>query len=122
MSSQLGPIEICCDAPSYLIVQACERLRFRSPLDVPWWRLSHYLNENSSRFGVWNLLFAKTRAEKKTCHCGAPLPILEDYAFTFACGKVANYGLAQCPRCRTIFWEEGIVPAYEVPNGTEATE
>src|SRR5436309_14128025 len=113
MASQLGPIDICCDAPSYLIVQACERLNFKTPLDVRWSRLSHFLTEGTSGLRLWHFLFVKNPADKKLCYCGEPLPLLEDYAFTFACGKVLNYGLAQCPKCRTVFWEEGMVPLFE---------
>jgi hypothetical protein len=108
MSNQLWPIEISCDAPSYFVVQACEKLHFRKPLDVRWCRLSHFLNEGSASLRLLNFLFIKNVPEKKTCSCGQPLPLLEDYAFTFACGKVLNYGLAQCARCGTIFWEDGV--------------
>jgi hypothetical protein len=111
MSSQLWPIEINCDAPSYLVVQACERLRFLSPLDVRWCRMSNFLHESNASLRLWNFLFTKNQLERRTCTCGELLPVLEGYAFTFACGKVLNYGLGQCPKCRTVFWEEGIVPA-----------
>jgi hypothetical protein len=39
--------------------------------------------------------------------CGHVLPTLEKYAFTFAFGKVVDFLLGQCHRCRTMFWEEG---------------
>ena len=120
MASQLGPIEICCDAPPYLIVQACERLRFLSPLDVRWCRMSNFLNDLSASLRIWNFLFIKNQPEKRTCSCGEPLPVLEDYAFTFACGKVLNYALGQCPKCRTIFWEEGVVPVEADTRRSEA--
>jgi hypothetical protein len=121
MASQLGPIEICCDAPPYLIVQACQILRFHSPLDVRWSRMSHFLSEPTPGPRLWNFLFAKSPQDKSTCACGMPLPVLESYAFTFACGKVLNYSLAQCRKCRTIYWEEGMVPAYNEAGSRQAT-
>ena len=108
MANQLGPIAIECDAPSYLIVQACERLDFQSPLDVRWRRMVHFLNESPIGARVWNFFFMKNSVDKKPCSCGRPLPVLEDYAFTFAGGKVLNFSLGQCPYCRTIYWEKDI--------------
>ena len=116
MSNQLGPIEICCDAPPYLIVHACQNLEFTNPVDVRWSRISHFLSERMSGLRLWDLFFTKSQSENKTCLCGLPLPVLENYAFTFAGGKVLNYGLGQCRKCHTIFWEEGIVPEYQ-PSG-----
>jgi hypothetical protein len=113
MSSQLWPIEISCDAPSYLIVQACGRLAFQSPLDVRWCRMSHFLTGNNAGVRLLSLLFLKGQPDRKLCFCREPLPLLEDYAFTFACGKVLNYSLGQCPKCRSIFWEEGMAQAYD---------
>jgi len=110
MSSQLGPIDITCDAPPYPVVQACARLGFQSPLDVRWSRLSHYLNEEEgSSLGIHSLkwFFTKRSPKDKTCCCGGSLPLLEWYTFTFLSGGVADYHLGQCPRCRTIFWEQG---------------
>jgi hypothetical protein len=121
MSNHLWPIEISCDAPSYLIVQACERLHFLSPLDVRWRRLSNFLSEGSAGLRIWSFLFVKNQSDRKMCTCGAMLPVLEDYAFTLACGKVLNYGLGQCPKCRTVFWEEGIIPVEAGSNRSEAT-
>jgi hypothetical protein len=121
MSNHLWPIEINCDAPSYLIVQACERLRFLSPLDVRWCRMSNFLSESNAGLRIWNFLFIKNQADRKICTCGELLPVLEDYAFTLACGKVLNYGLGQCPKCRTIFWEEGVVTVEAGSNRSEAT-
>ena len=106
MSNQLGPLEISCDAPPYVIVQACQLLQFKAPLDVRWCEKSHYLREGPAGVRLWNL-FAKSQPVKTTCTCGMPLPLLENYAFTFACGKVLHYNLSQCSKCRTMFWEEG---------------
>ncbi len=112
MSSQLGPIEIMCDAPPYLVVQACERLGFRSPLDVGWLRFSHFLAEHRDRGGLldippWTWIFGKHESKGKSCACGGSLPTLEAYSFTFVSHRVADYWLAQCPRCGTIFWDQG---------------
>jgi hypothetical protein len=122
MSHQTWPIEISCDAPSYLIVQACERLGFQSPLDVRWCRMSHYLSGDSPGQRLLHFLFLKGQADKKTCFCRQTLPLLEDYAFTFACGKVLNYSLAQCPKCRSIFWEEAAAQAYDGAGSDGASQ
>jgi hypothetical protein len=119
MASQLGPIEICCDAPPYVIVQACQKLGFQVPLDVRWLRTSHFLNDGASGLPFWNLFFTKGPSEKKICTCGEQLPVLENFAFTFSRGKVLSYNLGQCRKCRTIFWEEGLAPEYGALNGRE---
>jgi hypothetical protein len=113
MSSHLGPIDIDCDAPSYSVVMACARLGFQSPLDVVWLRMSHFTQNRRQRAGSaalhpWLWLFG-SHTPNTGCRCGQPLPILEDYTFTFASEKKAHYLLGQCHRCRTIFWEEGPV-------------
>ena len=118
MANQLGPIEVCCDAPPYLIVQACQNLEFTTPLDVRWSRMSHFLSERISGLRLWELFFTKSHSENRTCLCRLPLPLLENYAFTFAGGKVLNYSLGQCRKCRTIFWEEGIVPEYQTSDNS----
>jgi hypothetical protein len=123
MSNQTWPIEISCDAPSYLIVQACERLGFQAPLDVRWCRMGNYLTGDSPAQRLLNFLFLNgQKTDKQTCFCRAPLPLLEDYAFTFACGKVVNYSLAQCPKCRTIFWDEGVAQAFDGSGSDAASQ
>ncbi len=109
MASKLGPLDVCCDAPSYTVVHACESLGFRTPLDVRWYRLSHFLADTRAMLinHFWNMFFAKTQATERTCSCRAPLPVLENYAFTFANERVIDYQLGQCQRCATVFWEEG---------------
>jgi len=119
MSSQLGPIEIDCDAPPYPVVKACERLGFHSPLDVRWCRISHFLPNCGERghgggISLWMWLLSKIRPQDITCTCGVPLPILDWYTFTFLSGKDLTYHLGQCSRCRTIFWEEGETLGREV--------
>ncbi len=111
MSNQLGPIDVCCDAPPYAIVRACEMLGFQSPLDVRWCRMSHYpyLSGEQDALhngGAWRWFTNKGPGKEKTCTCGESLPMLEGYTFTLACEKVLEYRLGQCGRCRTIFWEE----------------
>ena len=110
MSGQLGPIEICCDAPLHAVVQACERLGFQSPLDVRWCRLCHFRREHGGQGGahggrLWEWLFRRSQPGARHCTCGEPLPALKPYCFTFDSEPVAEYLLGQCRRCRTMFWE-----------------
>jgi hypothetical protein len=111
MSSQLGPIDICCDSPPYAIVQACRHLHFQSPEDVRWLRMSVYRNgqeggHQDPSLPLWKMLWSSGKPADRTCTCGAPLPELILYLFTFNSGKKAAYLLGQCNRCRTIFWDE----------------
>jgi hypothetical protein len=75
--------------------------------------MSNFLSDGNPGLRLWSFLFIKNQPDKRTCTCGEPLPVLEDYAFTFACGKVLNYSLGQCPKCQTVFWEDAIVPVEE---------
>lgn len=110
--------EICCDAPSYGIVRACEQCGFSSPLDVRWCRMSHFVNGAGQRKGsfgsrLWQWFFGKRKPKVRTCTCGQPLPVLKKVGFTFLCKKVGDYLLGQCPRCRTMFWDEALpLPAW----------
>jgi hypothetical protein len=90
MSSELGPIDIVCDAPPYPVVRACQRLGLRAPQDVRWCRVNRYAAGSA----------------RGSCTCGHAAPRLESYTFTFVSGSQASYYLAQCPRCRTIFWDK----------------
>jgi hypothetical protein len=99
MSSELGPFEIDCDAPSYFVVRACEGLGFRTPQDVRWRRIDRRNLERPGGFFPW------LRANASCCSCGQPLPALEGYTFTFISGRQTEYHLGQCQRCRTIFWD-----------------
>ena len=109
MFGKSEPFEITCDAPSYLIVKACEKLGFHDPMDVRWCRLSHYLTENGEHqggtFPLWGWLAPTTR-KGQACSCHEPLPVLDWYTFTFSSGQVACFRLGQCRRCRAIYWEE----------------
>jgi hypothetical protein len=111
MSSQLGPLEIRCDAPRYPIVRACELIGLRSPLDVPWYHRGRYLSHRDHDSGAsgllgWVQLLYRGRRPGQTCLCGKALPVLREYAFESASGVETNYLLGQCPRCRAIFWQE----------------
>ncbi|HXG08423.1 MAG TPA: hypothetical protein VNK04_01410 [Gemmataceae bacterium] len=111
MSKPLGPIEICCDAPPYNIVRACSQLGFRTPEDVRWFRMSHFLSESTSwrellKHQPWKVFLGMYHLEDRTCSCGQSLPRLERYTFMLITGKELSYLLGQCSRCRTIFWEE----------------
>jgi len=118
MFSHLGPIEIDCDATPGSVVEACEALGFKSPLDVRWCRMSHSLGRQRALGGVlafhpllW--LFGSSRPPEVTCTCGQSLPQTERYTFTFASGKEAHYLLGQCCRCRTMFCQEASVPSQK---------
>ena len=109
MAGTLHPLESRCDAPPFPVVGACQKVGFRSPLDVRWYRLSHFLAARSSRPSTppGAEVFDTRPTRRKTCTCGEPLPRLEKYAITFVFEKVADYLLGQCRRCGTMFWEEG---------------
>ena len=112
MASQLGPIDLECDAPIYPIVRASRSIGIHAPEDVRWCRLSHFLGRSASWLGLldalgWNKLVGRGQApDAATCSCGEKLPMLEKVTFTFATGREESYLLAQCSRCQTVFWEE----------------
>jgi hypothetical protein len=109
MFSQLGPVEVCCDAPPYPVVQACQGLSLQTPLDVRWCRLSHFLREHgdkepASANRLWNWLWWRSQP-KTTCNCGEPLPHLQRYPLADFAESVGHLLLGQCRRYRTILWE-----------------
>ncbi len=111
MSSRLALLEITCDAPPYEIVRACETLGFRSPLDVRWCSMNHVAKERTGWWQrlwdrPWQALLRLGQTSEPRCTCGHELPNLNNVEFTFFCGGKADYLLGQCPRCRTMFWEE----------------
>jgi hypothetical protein len=119
MLNQLGPFEICCDAPPYLIVKACSRIGFHAPEDVRWCRIGHHAGTADSwrqliPFTPWNVFLKIGQRTEKACSCGRRLPQLEGYTFTLSTGKELSYGLGQCGRCRTIFWEEASSPPSDI--------
>jgi hypothetical protein len=111
MSHQLGPLDVECDAPCYAVVSACWQIGLTSPADVRWCRLSTYLRQREGlkslfSFTPWKGLLGKNEVVDNACTCGHALPLLEKCTFTFSTGEVEEYLMGQCPRCRTIFWEE----------------
>jgi len=111
MSSPLGPIEICCDAPPYPVVQVCRHIRFQSPEEVRWLRMSAFRNWQDGRhqgpsLQSWKMLWKMGKRAGRTCTCGGPLPELRLIAFTFNMGDKASYFFGQCHRSRTIFRDE----------------
>jgi hypothetical protein len=109
MASQLGPIEINCDAPSYPIVEACRLIGFSNPEDVRWCRLSHLGNERSwweKLFHPHWLILGERSSEAQQCVCGAHLPALEKHTFLTFTHSRFTYVLGQCLHCHTVFWEE----------------
>jgi hypothetical protein len=111
MSEALGPLEVCCDAPPYAIVQACRMIGLQSPEDVRWSRLSCPPGGPSwwqalVNPRLWPSVFRGRRRGKDLCLCGAEMPILEKYTFLIVTGDKLCYQLGQCLRCRTIFWEQ----------------
>ncbi len=111
MSSQLGPIEVYCDAPPYPVVRACRRVGIRAPEDVRWCRLSHFLSQVAGWKGLfhpftWKKILGHAEGEDRACTCGDHLPVLEKVTFTFTTGREESYLIGQCGRCATVFWEE----------------
>jgi hypothetical protein len=110
MPSNLGLLELECDAPSYPIVRACRKLGMKAPEDVRWCRITRFQRRGHGwmRFlagRTLGRLFGKHGSEAEVCTCGHTLPNLEGYSFAFSTGEQMDYQLGQCPRCRTIFWD-----------------
>src|SRR5262245_56190762 len=111
MATQLGPIEIRCDAPAYAIVRACGEVGIQSPEDVAWHRVRHYQAAQKawrSLFHVetWRIFLGVEGDEQASCGCGEPLPALERYTFLLSNGDQRHYHLGQCSRCRCIYWDQ----------------
>jgi hypothetical protein len=111
MTSKLGPIDVCCDAPPYSVVRATRRFGFHRPEDVRWRRMSRFLTEREGWRAVlnlqsWRALLGMGGALKTSCACGQELPQLERYTFLFLSGGQSSFLLGQCGRCRTMYWEE----------------
>jgi hypothetical protein len=106
----LAPFEMDCDAPSYSIVKACQRLGIKSPEDVRWCRLSR-LSDRGSDWGQallhpWKFFANLSEPGFRACLCGYPFPFLERCTFTLLSGREESYLMGQCKNCRTIFWDE----------------
>lgn len=111
MSKQLGPIDVCCDAPPYHIVRACRQIGVRDPEDVRWLRVRHLGNRQAGWPAIflsqpWQTLLGKAEREEATCTCGQMLPGLDLVTFTFLSGQEAVYFIGQCRRCCTVFWDQ----------------
>jgi hypothetical protein len=110
MISNLGTLEIQCDAPAYEIVRTCQWLNFQSPLDVRWSHLDHLTGRHGDRPNIlrriWRIVFGPFEGTQKLCPCGLPLPNLERYLFPVLFPKESDCLLGQCPRCQTIYWQE----------------
>jgi hypothetical protein len=100
MSSELGPIEILCEAPPYSVVRACLRLGFITPQDVRWCRVNRLAGTPSTGFLAWI-----RGTGRVTCTCGQRMPRLESYTFTFVTGAQEQYFLGQCVCCQSMFWD-----------------
>ena len=100
-----------CDAPPYIIVKASCLIGIQAPEDRPWHRLSRFRNRPFSErelftLRTWKELLGLRESCKDHCSCGKDLPDLTKYTFTLSNGKEVHYCIAQCSRCRTVFWEE----------------
>ena len=111
MSSPLGRIDVCCDAPPYLVVKACRHIGMRSPEDVRWLRMSAFRKEQNDSHQrpsllFWTKLWKASKPRGTMCTCGEALPELELVVFRHDTGDRSCYLLGQCCRCHTVFWDE----------------
>ena len=109
MSEKVGPIEVCCDAPLYRVVQASRGLGIRLPEDVRWLRMSTFRRRVPRTRGVASyfreLFRGRDERPGATCTCGDPLPGLDRLLIAFDGSAETAYYLGQCTHCRTVFWE-----------------
>jgi hypothetical protein len=115
MSKQYGPIDIVCDCPPYAVVRACTLVGFDQPEDVRWCRLSSFLVDHAgwsevARMLSFHLMPVNRYLKNSFCTCGVPLPRMQRCLFSTSAGSSFTYLLGQCPRCRTIFWEDESTP------------
>ena len=115
MAEQLGPLDICCDAPPYGIVRGCRLAGIHNPEDVAWHRLGRYLRDATDPQGMdaiptWKAVLGLGGPAAMECVCGQRLPRLDTYVFTLGSGAEVSYVLGQCDRCRTVYWEEAPGP------------
>jgi hypothetical protein len=111
MPLHLGPIDICCDAPPYSIIQACQRVGIKTPEDVRWCRMTHldsgdFAKEEPANVRAWKYFLGMGAGSRGACSCGERLPNLEKCTFTFITGRELSYYLGQCQRCRSVYWDE----------------
>ena len=105
------PCKLNVTPPPYPIVRACRKLGMSEPEDVRWCRKGHHTQRAHGWMHfltnpIWGRLLSRAESEETVCGCGRPLPILECFCFTFQSGEQVEYEMAQCPRCRTIYWEK----------------
>jgi hypothetical protein len=110
-AGSLGPVDLCCDAPPYPVVEACRLIGLRSPEDVRWCRAHRFLGGRlrwlePMAARIWEALSTESRPPEVTCDCRQPLVPLMKYQFTFDTGDTAYYRIGQCDRCSRIYWSE----------------
>lgn len=105
MAKSLGPLDFCCDAPPYVVVQACRNIGIVSPEDVRWCRIGSRAAEAKSWSPLTALRSAVGRAPR-LCSCRAQLPPLCRHTFEFNTRRCLCYLMGQCPECRTVYWDE----------------
>ncbi len=105
MTQKLGPLEVQCEAPPYNIVKGCHLIGIESPEDVRWLRKSLVLTERFLDKKRPLLDFADGAIERVPCSCGHPIPMLQAYTFQLLSGEEVEYAVAQCKRCRTVYWD-----------------
>jgi hypothetical protein len=109
MSPTLGPLDIDCDAPAYPVVQASHRLGIRFAEDVRWLRIRKLLfwkgDIGKVLLDLWMRLVRRDVPTPQNCPCGRAFPRLKKATFLFDTGKTESYVLGQCPRCRTVVWD-----------------
>jgi hypothetical protein len=110
MAMRPEPLEIVCDAPPYAIVRACRMIDVERPEDVRWCEVTSLLHEHGLAGHLpdgftWNEYMESLGSPAWECHCGRLLPYLIEYRFTYNTGAEARYSLAQCGRCKTVYWK-----------------
>lgn len=107
MSSQLETLPVACDAPPYAVVAACAKAGFHAPLDVRWCSLRRSPARRRGLLGILaSNLLGRPRREVRSCGCGQALPNVDRFTAVIGPTFIADYLMVQCPRCRTIYWQE----------------
>lgn len=108
MSVRPEEISIACEAPDYLIVETCGHIGFETPMDVRWSRMPRPTPAEGFRTALpWRWLFGALSRATKRCRCGQVLSAEQTCTFLFEDEEPQTYVFCQCPRCKTMFWEEG---------------
>jgi hypothetical protein len=108
MAQRLSRLEVDCDAPSYSVVRACRHAGFQAPEDVRWQRLPVAPHSDALLFGLLRILqeLSGLGDDDFPCWCGQILPRRKRYLFRLNPTTKRGFLLAQCGRCRTMFWDE----------------